>query len=52
MFGGEVEMLPALRGERTRGQADTTKARELGWAPQHDLPTYIADYKASLSLSR
>ena len=49
MFGGEIEMVPALRGERERGRADTTKAREIGWAPQRDLPTYIADFTASLA---
>jgi UDP-glucose 4-epimerase len=49
MFGGEIEMMPALRGERTRGRADTSKAREIGWEPQRDLPTYISDFTASLA---
>jgi UDP-glucose 4-epimerase len=48
MFGGEIEMIPALPGERVRGRADTTKARDLGWAPQRDLPGYIADVTAAL----
>jgi UDP-glucose 4-epimerase len=48
MFGGEIEMVPALRGERERGRADSAKARELGWAPQRDLPTYISSFIAQL----
>ncbi|MEU4428873.1 NAD-dependent epimerase/dehydratase family protein [Actinoplanes sp. NPDC024001] len=44
MFGGEYVMVPALRGERTRGQADTTKATGLGWRPEHRLDEYIAEF--------
>jgi UDP-glucose 4-epimerase len=47
MFGTEIEMVPARRGERTRGQADTTKARGLGWAPKHSLDSYIAGIVAA-----
>jgi UDP-glucose 4-epimerase len=49
MFGGEIEMIPELRGERVRGRADTTKARDLGWEPQRSLPGYIAEFTASLA---
>jgi UDP-glucose 4-epimerase len=47
MFGVEYAMIPGRRGERERGQADTTKARTLGWSPKIDLPDYIASYLAS-----
>ena len=38
---------PALRGERVRGRADTTKARDLGWTPNHALDEYIAEFRRS-----
>ncbi|NUT37088.1 MAG: NAD-dependent epimerase/dehydratase family protein [Hamadaea sp.] len=44
MFGVEVAMVPALRGERVRGRADTTKAASLGWAPKVRLDEYIARF--------
>jgi len=47
MFGTEYELVPALRGERTRGQADTTKAAGLGWSPERRLDQYIADFVAA-----
>lgn len=46
MFGGEYTLIPARKGERQRGRADTTKARALGWAPKQDLAGYIADFTA------
>ncbi|MEV0270274.1 NAD-dependent epimerase/dehydratase family protein [Hamadaea sp. NPDC050747] len=46
MFGAEIEMVPALRGERTRGRADTSKAATLGWEPTVKLNEYIADFVA------
>jgi UDP-glucose 4-epimerase len=42
MFGAPYVLIPARRGERTQGQADTSKARALGWQPTVDLPDYIA----------
>ncbi|MGC4747537.1 NAD-dependent epimerase/dehydratase family protein [Micromonospora sp. DT201] len=47
LFGGEIEMVPALPGERVRGRADTAKARGLGWAPRHTLDGYVATFKAT-----
>jgi UDP-glucose 4-epimerase len=37
-------MVPELPGERTRGRADSSKARELGWAPRLRLDQYIAEF--------
>jgi UDP-glucose 4-epimerase len=47
MFGVPYELTPALRGERTRGQADITKAAELGWRPAHRLDEYVAAFVAA-----
>ena len=47
LFGGNYVLTPALRGERVRGRADTTKARELGWEPRHSLDQYIAEFRRS-----
>src|SRR5262249_15021309 len=47
MFGTEIDMVPELPGERTRGRADVTKARDLGWRPRHRLDEYIADFVAA-----
>jgi UDP-glucose 4-epimerase len=44
MFGTEHRLVPALRGERSRGQADITRAAELGWRPQRALDDYIAAF--------
>jgi UDP-glucose 4-epimerase len=47
LFGAPYRLVPALPGERVSGRADTSKARELGWAPQHRLGDYIAHYVAT-----
>ena len=47
MFGTEYELIPVLRGERTRGQADITKAAGLGWGPTRGLDEYIAAFVAA-----
>ena len=47
MFGVEYRLVPARRGERTRGQADITRATELGWRPEHRLDEYIAEFVAA-----
>ncbi|MDI1459725.1 NAD-dependent epimerase/dehydratase family protein [Catellatospora sp. KI3] len=46
LFGTEVELIPALPGERTKGRADNAKARGLGWEPKVVLSEYIADFVA------
>ncbi|GAA2375933.1 NAD-dependent epimerase/dehydratase family protein [Dactylosporangium salmoneum] len=45
MFGGPIELVPALPGERTRGRAEATKAKALGWTATHHLPDYVAEFK-------
>jgi UDP-glucose 4-epimerase len=47
LFRAEYKLMPALRGERVRGQADTTKAGELGWRPNHRLDEYIGSFIAT-----
>jgi UDP-glucose 4-epimerase len=47
MFGTACVLVPALRGERTRGQADIAQAAELGWGPEHRLDEYIASFVAA-----
>jgi UDP-glucose 4-epimerase len=47
MFGTDYQLVPALRGERTRGQADISQAAELGWRPQQQLDDYIAAFRAA-----
>ncbi|MBB2945230.1 UDP-glucose 4-epimerase [Actinoplanes lutulentus] len=47
LFGTEFVLVPALRGERTRGQADTAKAAELGWQAERRLDEYVAGFVAA-----
>jgi UDP-glucose 4-epimerase len=47
MFGAEYTLVPGRKGERVRGQADTSKARSLGWEPKRSLSAYIEDFKAA-----
>ncbi|MEV6349978.1 NAD-dependent epimerase/dehydratase family protein [Actinoplanes sp. NPDC051851] len=47
LFGTEHVLVPALPGERVRGQADLTKAAGLGWTPENRLDRYIADFVAA-----
>ncbi|GAA2698327.1 NAD-dependent epimerase/dehydratase family protein [Actinoplanes palleronii] len=47
MFGTEIQLIPALPGERVRGKADLTKAAELGWQPENQLDKYIAGFVAA-----
>jgi UDP-glucose 4-epimerase len=47
LFGTAYELVPALRGERVRGQADNTKATSLGWHPEHHLDDYVAAFLSS-----
>ncbi|MGH8792687.1 MAG: NAD-dependent epimerase/dehydratase family protein [Stackebrandtia sp.] len=43
LFGAEHRMIPALPGERVRGQADNSQVRALGWQPRIALEDYIAE---------
>lgn len=47
LFKTAYVLVPPLRGERVRGQADTTQAGELGWAPRRRLDEYIASFVAA-----
>ncbi len=42
MFGGEVQMAPAIPGNRMGSEIDTSKVRELGWEPKQSLEEYIS----------
>jgi len=41
MFGGKVEMLPPRAGNRMESAIDTSKIRDLGWSPKHDLEDHV-----------
>ncbi len=45
MFGGDIEMLPARKGDRNFSKIDTSKIKELGWYPKYDIKEYIAEFK-------
>ena len=47
LFRAAYELVPALRGERVRGQADTTRAAGLGWRSEHRLDEYVAAFLAA-----
>ncbi|GIE07278.1 NAD-dependent epimerase/dehydratase family protein [Paractinoplanes durhamensis] len=47
LFTTAYEMIPELRGERVRGQADITRAAELGWSPSVRLDDYVASFVAT-----
>ncbi|MGP4010858.1 NAD-dependent epimerase/dehydratase family protein [Streptomyces sp. 4N124] len=51
MFGAPIEFVPARRGERTRGRADNSRARALGWEPRIALSDYVAEFRAGTSAS-
>ena len=51
MFSDDIKMIPARQGERTRGKADMTKARSIGFEPKRSLPDYAAEWKRE-SLNR
>lgn len=44
MFSTKIKMIPAKKGERTSGRADSIKARKLGWRPRIKIENYIADF--------
>jgi UDP-glucose 4-epimerase len=41
MFGGEIEMLPARKGNRMTAKVVCEKTRALGWKPTRDIKSYI-----------
>ena len=47
MFGSRYVLIGERPGERVRGQADTTKARALGWTPSRALDEYVASFVTS-----
>ena len=47
LFRTDYVLVPPLRGERFRGQADITKAAGLGWRPQRRLDDYVASFLAA-----
>ena len=49
MFSDDIQMIPARQGERTRGKADTSKARSIGWEPKRTLPAYAKEWRRSNS---
>ena len=42
LFGGEIEMLPARKGNRMRAELVTEKTKKIGWEPKRKLEDYIA----------
>ncbi|AKM83801.1 TPA: ADP-L-glycero-D-manno-heptose-6-epimerase [Candidatus Campbellbacteria bacterium] len=45
IFGGEIEMLPAKKGDRNFSKIDLTKMRELGWSAESSIKNYIEKIK-------
>ncbi len=45
LFGGEIEMLPAKKGDRMVSAADFSKTQDLGWEAKHHLKDYIESLK-------
>ena len=44
MFGGEIRMMPEIKGNRMNGKLDVRRAtNELGWSAKHNLPDYIKE---------
>lgn len=41
MFGGTIQMMPEVQGNRMGSTIDLTKMRALGWEPRRELPEYI-----------
>jgi len=45
MFGGEIEMLPARRGDRKYSKINPAKMAELGWSAKCDVADHIGSIK-------
>jgi UDP-glucose 4-epimerase len=43
LFGGKVEIFPAVRGDREYSKIDITKMKELGWSADHSIEDYIEE---------
>jgi UDP-glucose 4-epimerase len=41
MFGGDIQMRPAVPGNRMASTIDTSKMRALGWSPKRNLADYV-----------
>lgn len=48
MFEGEIEMMPARKGNRMSSEVITDKTISLGWKPHNNLEDYIDDFKKDL----
>lgn len=51
LFGGEIEMLPARKGNRMTAQVVTDKTQALGWEAKRSLTSYIEDIKSYFKLN-
>ena len=45
MFGGDIQMLPARRGNRMGAKVVTSKTKALGWNAKRDIKDYINNIK-------
>jgi len=45
MFDGEIEKIPAKKGDRSRSKIDLTKMHELGWSAKKDIKDFIEEIK-------
>jgi UDP-glucose 4-epimerase len=45
MFGGEIEKIPAKKGDRNISKIDLTKMHELGWSAKKDIKDFIEKIK-------
>jgi UDP-glucose 4-epimerase len=48
MFEGDIEMLPARKGNRMDSTIDVTRSKELGWKSKITIKDYIKDFVKSL----
>lgn len=44
-FGGEIQMLPARKGDRNYSKIDPSKIKQLGWSPHIDVKDHIEQFK-------
>ena len=51
MFGGDIAMLPARKGNRMDAALDLSRMRALGWQTRRRLPEYIAELIRDKTLS-